>query len=161
MQNSHLVKWDGSQFRVSWTTSLRLPEFAIITTAHGYCFFDDSLLVVENHRGFELPGGHLEPQEDYKAAFIREVDEEASVKISEVSLLGYIQVELLDEAPPPDYPLVSYMAFCKAEIVRIDQYVSDFECTSRDFIEPVEIRNVHHTWHEIYEPSLKSAIDLR
>ncbi|MDX1343143.1 MAG: NUDIX domain-containing protein [Reinekea sp.] len=156
MNDPYIVKWGDTHFKLAWFEPGEIPADATVTTAHGYCFSDDGLLVVENHRGFELPGGHLDPGENYETAFIREVFEEACVRINGVRLLGYIRVESLHIVTK--YPGESFMAFCAANVHVIEPYVVRHECLSRAFIDPFDIRQVHHHWHDIYEPSLRSAI---
>ncbi|MFC3701926.1 NUDIX hydrolase [Reinekea marina] len=158
MNQMHLVTWGDTEYKLQWVLPEDIPKDSIVTTAHGYCFKGDELLVVENHRGFELPGGHLDPGENYEAAFKREVLEEACVHVGNVVLLGFIRVEPLLKTTSLNYPSISYMAFCSSVVEKIEDYLPVHECVSRKYIAPMEIRVVHHHWHEIYEPSLLSAV---
>ncbi|MBU2863812.1 NUDIX domain-containing protein [Reinekea forsetii] len=156
-----IVTWGDKKYKLAWVLPDDLPAEAFITTAHGYCFKGCDLLVVEKHRGFELPGGHLNPGEDYKAAFKREAFEEACVQIGEVVLHGFIRVEPLIENSLSDYPSVSFMAFCSTIVKEEEVYSPQFECISRKYIPLLDIRQVHHSWNDIYEPSLQSAVIYR
>ena len=56
-------------------------------------------------RGWDVPGGHLEAGEDSLMAVVREIEEEAGLKLdpSELSLYGWTHLEVL--APMPEnYP---------------------------------------------------------
>ncbi|EAR09144.1 NUDIX domain-containing protein [Reinekea blandensis] len=158
MSKIHIVTWGNADYQLQWVLPEDIPKDSKITTAHGYCFKGDDLLVVENHRGFELPGGHLDPGEGYEAAFKREVLEEACVHVGSVVLLGYIRVEPMLKIFTSKYPAVSYMAFCSSVVKKEEEYSPVHECVSRKYISPMEIRVVHHHWYDIYEPSLLSAV---
>ncbi len=53
--------------------------------------FDQIIAIFNNKRGLDIPGGHLEKNETPKEAFIREVLEEAHVKINEVELFALLK----------------------------------------------------------------------
>jgi 8-oxo-dGTP pyrophosphatase MutT (NUDIX family) len=158
MNKKHLVIWEDKEYELSWIQPSDIPVDAVVTSVHGYCFKDESLLVIENQRGFELPGGHLEHGEDYEAAFKREVIEEACIHIANIELLGYIRVEPLVKNSLSKYPPVSYMSFCSSEVKSTEVYSPKFECVSRKYISPLDIRQEHHSWLDIYEPSLLAAV---
>lgn len=50
-------------------------------------------------RGWDIPGGHLEPGETPEAAMRREVMEEAGAVLGDVQLLGYQRIRLLGTVP--------------------------------------------------------------
>jgi ADP-ribose pyrophosphatase YjhB (NUDIX family) len=158
LNSSHTVNWSGCLYKLRWVQPDDLPNNPLITTSHGYCFKDETIVVVENHRGCELPGGHIEEGESFVKAFKREVREEACVLIDSIKCLGFIEAVPLDSTAPSKYSNLSYMAFCSAIITAEMDFTSDFECLSRQYIEPEDIRTVHHTWHDIYEPSLLAAL---
>lgn len=56
-------------------------------------FFDKNgdLLTIENKRGLDVPGGHLEKDEDFMEAIIRETEEEAGTKIKNIQVIGKIK----------------------------------------------------------------------
>lgn len=158
MAEKQIIDWGDHLVELIWLNSNSNIDEAKIATAHGYCFSEKGLLLVESHRGFELPGGHLESGESTLESFIREVYEEACVMVDEVILLGYIQVNFLDWVETTKYPKLSYMAFCKANIKKQEPYQARYECISRVFIEPIDVRKKHYNWLQVYEPSLQLAI---
>ncbi|MEI7810662.1 MAG: NUDIX hydrolase [bacterium] len=49
------------------------------------------ILAIKNERGWDIPGGHIEPGENYKEALIREVQEEAGAVFSDEKLLAIVE----------------------------------------------------------------------
>jgi 8-oxo-dGTP pyrophosphatase MutT (NUDIX family) len=49
------------------------------------------ILAIRNERGWEIPGGHIEPGETHEEALIREVVEEAGATFSDAKLLAIIE----------------------------------------------------------------------
>lgn len=68
----------------------QLPEK--ITAAFAFVMNDEnSLLVMQNERGWDIPGGHMEGDESVVQAAHREVLEEACVEIDEVAPFAVIK----------------------------------------------------------------------
>jgi 8-oxo-dGTP pyrophosphatase MutT (NUDIX family) len=68
----------------------QLPEK--ITAAFAFVMNDDkSLLVMQNERGWDIPGGHMEGDESVVQAAHREVLEEACVEIDDVAPFAVIK----------------------------------------------------------------------
>ena len=65
-------------------------------------------------RGWDVPGGHLEPGETPQAAAIRELHEETGFAVAEanLSVVGWTRISLDERPPAYRYPYpVSYMVF--------------------------------------------------
>lgn len=69
--------------------SNKLPNNAICTVTVGVVFHHNGVIMTRNHRGWELPGGHIESEETLEEALFREVEEEGGIKIDNYSLFGY------------------------------------------------------------------------
>ena len=65
--------------------------------AKAILYIDNKILLLKNDRGWDLPGGHLEKDEDIEDGLVREIEEETGLKIKKESLrkLSY-QYEYID-----------------------------------------------------------------
>ena len=63
----------------------------MITAVVG-CLFDKqgNILVIQNDRGWDLPGGHIEKGENTTEALIREAQEEAGAEVKIIELIDII-----------------------------------------------------------------------
>ena len=92
----------------------KLPEGAVATTATGLIVYEDKLMLVQTHRGWELPGGHIEEGETINEALMRELHEEAGLtKASSVKMFGYNEIinpdtEKINKATGRPYPKRAY-----------------------------------------------------
>ncbi|CAG7627258.1 RNA pyrophosphohydrolase [Paenibacillus solanacearum] len=122
-----------------------LPERERITSAFVLAFRQGRLLLTQLHkRGWDIPGGHIEPGESPEEAVIRELYEETGAVIGAPELLGYKQIRLLGEKPeryPYPYP-DSYMVFYAAAVARLDAFAGTDEAAGRNLFEPEQAYQV-------------------
>ncbi|ODA30308.1 hypothetical protein A8L45_20385 [Veronia pacifica] len=154
------VTWGEHQVRLSWLDKHYEVDTRLITSCHGYCWHMDNILVIENSRGCELPGGHREVQETPEECLIREVIEEACLYIKNIELLGYIQVDHSVNTTwtkQSGYPKVGYIAFFNSEVSRVLPFEPRFETHTRHFISVNELTTSHHEWLNVYDYSLLAS----
>jgi 8-oxo-dGTP diphosphatase len=155
------VNWGDAKLKLTWVPDDRLPQQNLITSVHGFCFHENKLLLVDlHHRGWDFPGGHIEMGETPEDCFKREAMEEGYVQGS-CHLLGYIVVDH-NENPKWDesskYPKVGYQVFYRMNITQMQSFEGEHESSQRIFINPKEVANYYHDWHELYQEILDVAL---
>jgi 8-oxo-dGTP pyrophosphatase MutT (NUDIX family) len=112
------VPWIAPRHRMDILLTPQLPEGYGVRTAFVLAVdSDDRTLftrVDRPDRGWEVPGGHLDPGESPLDAAVRELAEEAGLtaRPSDLTLIGGQQITLLEEPPSTyPYPARSFMAF--------------------------------------------------
>ncbi|MGP3934467.1 NUDIX domain-containing protein [Nonomuraea sp. KM88] len=92
-------------------------------TTCAFAFVSDragrTLMTRVDGRGWDIPGGHLEPGETAAGAAVRELYEETGLRLpsSALSAFAWQRIELL--APAPDgyrYPPLTYMVMFRASL---------------------------------------------
>ncbi len=67
-----------------------LPKNELISAVFLIALNGSKILVTENERGWDIPGGHVEEGETPEEALIREVEEEAGASFSNPKLLAIL-----------------------------------------------------------------------
>ncbi|WP_052423107.1 NUDIX domain-containing protein [Nonomuraea candida] len=117
------VPWIPVAHRLDVILSEDLPPAEGITSA--FAFVSDGLgrtlmtCVDREGRGWDIPGGHLEPGEGPAEAAARELYEETGLRLppSALSIFAWQRIELLE--PPPAgyrYPALTYLAMFRAVV---------------------------------------------
>lgn len=112
-------------------------------TAFMVALFDDNsiMLAVNQRRGTEIAGGHVEEGETLLEAALREATEEIGCEVETVVPLGYIRMESWGEKPEGwTYPHpVGYQQFFAGRIVRVLPFTEGEECAA-----PIQQTEPHH-----------------
>lgn len=161
MSNSVRVQWGSGLVELTWSSSAEMPPVDKITSVHGCCFHQGKVLLVDiEGRGFNFPGGHVEPGETPEEAFHREVMEEGYVK-GKVSRMGMIKVSHEhnpDFDPKGKYPLIGYQVFYRMEIEEVMPFLRNNESSCRIWAEPQEVPYVIDD-HELALEILREAAE--
>lgn len=154
------VRWGEATVKLTWEANNSLPDYRLITSVHGFCFYEDQLLLVElNHRGWDFPGGHIEENETPEDCFQREAMEEGYVS-GHCQLLGYIVVDHSENLVWDEngkYPKVGYQIFYRMNIETLHPFKAEHESAQRIFIPINEVANYYHEWNGLYQEILLEA----
>ncbi|MBJ9989957.1 NUDIX domain-containing protein [Paenibacillus sp. S28] len=154
------VEWGGQPVKLTWIPTKDMPDPAKVTSVHGICMLRGNVLAVHvDGRGFDIPGGHVEPGETPEEAFHREVLEEGSVRGRAV-YIGMMEVSHEENEhfdPNGKYPLVGYQLFYRMDIEECLPFNRENECLARIWVEPEEFRYVidHALLGLVLEEALK------
>lgn len=136
-----------------------LPDLAICSAAFGFAFHGEGLLMVRlRKRGWDIPGGRIDPGETPAAAAVREVREEACARVEIIELLGMQELERYGPRLPEDrgpFPL-SAQIYYLCRLVKLEPFSASKESRERSFIDPEDARQEPTMiyYAEIYEEAL-------
>ncbi len=149
--------WPSGRVRIAWhgPGETGLP----VTGAHGFCFFEGKVLVSEiAGRGPTIPGGHIDAGESAPDCLIREAFEEASVDLTNLKLLGFVEADHRSNSEfDGRYPLRSVQAIYRADVSVVHEFDRQHESTGRLFISVDELPAVHHEWNAVLSKALEAA----
>lgn len=157
------VTWGDSIVQLTWEKQSQLPPRNLITSVHGFCFYQDKLMLVNLiDRGWDFPGGHIELNETPEMCFKREAMEEGYVE-GDCSLLGSIVVDHhnnpnWNEDSP--YPKVGYQVFYRMDITKFHSFRAEYESMERIFIEPTDIPIYFSDYNIVYQAILEDSVKI-
>ena len=130
------IPWLPQPNEISLILDETLPPLHLITSALALAFHEDTFLMTKLHqRGWDIPGGHIEPGETPEQTMRREVMEEAAVELGRVRLFGYQRIRLLGAVlvdyryPQPD----SYQVFYIGRVAKVLPFIPTAEASDRAF----------------------------
>lgn len=158
----HNLAWAPKPNESQLVLSPHLPPLELVTTAFAFAFAGDRLLMTNlTRRGWEIPGGHMEPGERPEEAVRREVFEEALTTLGPLHRLGYRHLRLSGPKPASyRYPYPdSYQAFYWAPIATLSDFLPTAETQGRALFPPLDARALSWVQHhrELYEAALLMA----
>ncbi|MFC4118248.1 NUDIX hydrolase [Nonomuraea zeae] len=120
---TNTVPWIPVAHRLDLMLSSALPPAGQTTSAFAFVADQAGRILMtcvdREGRGWDIPGGHLEPGETALDAAVRELYEETGLRLppSDLSVFAWERIELLE--PPPDdyrYAPLTYMAMFRATL---------------------------------------------
>jgi 8-oxo-dGTP diphosphatase len=123
-----------------------LPTTAAVIVAleHG------DILLIKNTRGWDIPGGHIEPNETPVQTISRELMEEAAATVTSKKQIGYLKVtqrkgNKLNKSYPREGAIIVYVG----SGIQLHNYEPQFEATERMLLPIEQLPNYHHNWTEM------------
>ena len=156
------VAWIPGRNRLDIVLADRLPGSGTVTSAFAFVVdpADRTLLtfVDRTGRGWEIPGGHLDPGESPVEAAVRELAEETGLRLEpeRLSVFAWHRAELLDRPPVGyPYPALTYMVWFRARLTVPGPFTrpaAGSECTRARWLarEEVERLGAGRTWLTTY-----------
>ena len=120
-----------------------LPPQSLITAALALIFDGNRFLMTYlNDRGWDIPGGHLEPGESPEMAVRREIYEETAAHVRDLSLFAHEEFIIYGSVPVQyKYPYpTSYQVFYLGFVASLDPFVANRETRARKLLSPKEAR---------------------
>lgn len=136
-----------------------MPPVDICGTAFAFAFIEDRMLMTRLvKRGWDIPGGHIEPGESPEQAVIRETIEETQVIVEPVELVGVQELEVFGSLPRDGWTTpLSTQLFYLCRVAETLPFIPTRETTERDFLPPDFVRTVPTLVNHdlLYEIALK------
>lgn len=138
-----------------------LPPVSLISTALGLFFAGDRLLMTRLHsRGWDIPGGHVEPGETPEQTVRRETYEETGARLAQIAVFSH--QKLIVHAPKPlsyHYPHpISYQVFYWGRIAALEPLMETAEAAERAVFAPHEVHQL--TWVQRHAALYAAAFAL-
>ena len=120
-----------------------MPPVHLVTSALALIFKGDRFLMTKlSHRGWDIPGGHIEEGETAEETVRRELLEETAVIPQNLALFAHAKITI--HADKPDnykYPYPeSYMVFYVGGVGEIRPFTPNAEAEERQLFSPTEAR---------------------
>ena len=113
----------------------------------GLHFTDTAVLLTKNQRGWDIPGGHIEPGETPAAALRRELLEECGFTIASYTLCGLLSLSPGTGPLPHDYIVYGYVLTGSPTLLPLTAN----ECTDAGYIKLASSRFTQVAKKELVE----------
>lgn len=106
-----------------------LPKKELLSAVFLIAIDENKILAIENDRGWEIPGGHIEQGETHEEALVREVQEEAGANFSDAKLFSIIGSDNQDK-----YKNTVMLVYLTNNF-KLDKFIESEDAFNREIIE--------------------------
>lgn len=153
------LPWLPSGSTARLVVSEKSPAPETVTTAFVFAFDRQAILMAcikRDDRGWNPPGGHLNPGETILEAAVREAREEACAVVSGLRPFGFQHIHRTS-ASDERYPFPdSYQVFLLAQVERLEPFAETDEVAGRALFSPTEARELR--WVRDHLPFYQHAL---
>ncbi len=161
LQTHHNIAWLPQPNEVHLVLTDTLPPLQLVTASMALAFKDECVLLTNLvQRGWDIPGGHIEPGEHPEETVQREVYEEAGARLGELHLFAY-QHMVIRAAKPKAYRYPypeSYQVFYVSIVEALDTFASTDEARERALFAPDEANKLG--WIQRHQDLYQTALAL-
>jgi len=125
----------------------------ILSGSGGHCFCEGKLVIVKSGNEWGFPGGGIEQGETWQDAVIREVKEEANMKVLQQELIGYQDFYM------KKHTLRHALSFCIVEPYGDFETDPDNDITEIKLIDPKDFKE-YINWGEIGDRIMEKALSI-
>jgi len=150
MQQFSTEYWPETNSRVEFLPGAMPPDLPA-TAVKIYVFQDDKLLLTNiMNRGWDLPGGHIEPGEMPEQTVSRELREETGASVARIELIGYLHITNEQENERNrKYPRESCILVYKGYEPTVNaNHTFQLEASEAKFVPQGDLPQVHHGWND-------------
>lgn len=126
----------------------------ILSGSGGHCFYGDKLVIVKSGNDWGFPGGGIEKGETWQEAVVREVKEEANMKVVRHELIGYQDFYM------KKHTLRHVHSFCIVEPYGDFESDPDNDITEVKLIDPKDFKE-YINWGEVGDYLMKRAVEIK
>lgn len=143
---------------VSVMAQTHLPDDDLCTSAYVLVFHKGRVLMADQDRGIDVPGGHIDPGETPHEAMCREAREETGVIVKSAEIFAVQKIEVFSDAPEDyQYPHpVSYQIFYVCKNFEMGDFIEDEDSSGPVWIDLENKNDV--IWFQNHPEVLDAAL---
>lgn len=136
-----------TSFKTEWVLSNQICPSTLTASAIVFATNSNNELALTHHpiRGWQVPGGHIEPGESAEEAVRRELREEAGMIAEHYAVLGFIRIQAIGDKPKNySYPYpIRYCQVYRADAVEIEDLQPIADADDRGLFALDSIQRLH------------------
>jgi len=137
------IPWCPTPNTVSLKLIDELPDMELISSAYVFAFDENKkLLLADLNRGWDIPGGHMDPGETPEDTARRETREETGVDVGALMLFGCMSITI-DAQKPETYKYphpTSIMPYYFTTEIVLGEFTEDEDSFGRGFFSMEDLK---------------------